>query len=206
VPDPERILVAVSLLAARDHRRFDPDSVLPGQIGSTVVAASLAVLPALAEPSADTVAARLWAALDTRGEQPTPGRLAALDAALVLMADHELSSAALAARVAASAHADPYQVVLAGVATLAGTLHAAAGEVAETVVDSICELDDPEQVVELHRDSTGHLPGFGHPVYRGGDPRAEHLFGLLPRVSRDRVLTDRVQALREHAADARLPA
>ena len=41
-----------------------------------------------------------------------------MDAALVLLADHELSASAMAARIAASAWADPYRVVLAGLGPL----------------------------------------------------------------------------------------
>src|SRR3984957_4589005 len=43
----------------------------------------------------------------------------AVNAALVLMADHELATSTMAVRVAASVRADPYDALLAGLATLA---------------------------------------------------------------------------------------
>ena len=51
-----------------------------------------------------------------------------MNAALVLMADHELATSTMAVRVAASVRADPYDALLAGLATLAGPLHGGASQ------------------------------------------------------------------------------
>ena len=63
-------------------------------------------------------------------------QLAALDACLVLLADHELAASTLAARVAASAWADPYRVVLAGLGPLGGALHGASPLAVESMLGS----------------------------------------------------------------------
>ena len=88
-------------------------------------------------PSSDRSAAgRLWAALSGVAQPPRPAQLAALDACLVLLADHELAASTLAARVAASAWADPYRVVLAGLGPLGGALHGAAPLAVESMLGS----------------------------------------------------------------------
>ena len=66
------------------------------------------------------IAARLWVALADGDAKPRPEQVAALNAALILLADHELAASTFAARVAASAWAGPYRVILAGLGPLGG--------------------------------------------------------------------------------------
>jgi citrate synthase len=98
--------------------------------------------------------------------------------ALVLCADHELNVSAFAARCAASAGASPYDVVSAAMATLKGYKH---GGAAERVLALLAEADTPTSARaavagRLRRGEA--LPGFGHPLYPAGDPRAEVLMRL----------------------------
>ena len=72
---------------------------------------------------------------------PPLRHVAALSAALVLMADHELSASALAARVASSAWADPYRVVLAGLGPLGGALHGGASLQISAMLDEFDSTD-----------------------------------------------------------------
>jgi citrate synthase len=125
----------------------------------------------------DGIAARLWAGCADR--PPTPTQLRAFDAALVLSADHELAVSALAARVAASARADPYLAVLAGLAALGGGLHGGSVGAAEAM---LAELAAGRTVADLVADrlaAGAPVPGFGHAVYTGADPRAEAVLRLL---------------------------
>ena len=69
-----------------------------------------------------SIAARLAARL-TGTSRPCPE--AAVNAALVLLADHELATSTMAVRLAASVRADPYDAFLAGLVTLAGPSTAA---------------------------------------------------------------------------------
>ena len=71
---------------------------------------------------------------------PAPGLVGVVDAALVLLADHELAASTVAARVAASVRADPYAVVSAGLATVSGTLHGGASLGIEALLG---EIDRP---------------------------------------------------------------
>ena len=98
--------------------------------------------------------------------------------ALVLCADHELNVSAFTARCAASAGASPYDVVSAAVATLKGYKH---GGAAERVLTLFVESATPKSARSLiaNRLRRGErLPGFGHPLYPAGDPRAVLLLRL----------------------------
>ena len=103
-----------------------------------MLAGSLDGLPG--PPRRRATAARLrgcGAALQPgRPRAPRPLQLAALNAALVLLADHELAASTLAARVAASAWADPYRVVLAGLGPLGGALHGGASLAVEALLNA----------------------------------------------------------------------
>jgi citrate synthase len=107
----------------------------------------------------------------------------AMSAALVLLADHELAASTLAARAAASVRADPYAVVGTGLGAVSGALHGGASLGAETLMAAASGPDDvPRVVAELLRRGE-KVPGFGHFVYRGGDPRAVVLLDLVRRAA-----------------------
>ena len=98
--------------------------------------------------------------------------------ALVLCADHELNVSAFTARCAASAGASPYDVVSAAMATLKGYKH---GGAAERVLSLLAASGTPKRarsVVASGLRRGEHLPGFGHPLYPAGDPRAALLLRL----------------------------
>jgi citrate synthase len=93
----------------------------------------------------------------------------------VLCADHELSASAFAVRVAASTGASLRQAVIAGLATLSGPLHGGATDRARDFLRQA----DAGRLSALGGEGKAP-PGFGHPLYPGGDPRAEALIGALP--------------------------
>ena len=196
------IPVAIAALGAVDKHRGDrrPDAVR--RAGARMLAGSLALLSPGGAGSDDDVAAaaRLWRAVRADGRRPRPAQLAVLNAALVLLADHELAASTLAARVAASAWADPYRVVLAGLGPLGGSLHGAASLAVETMLDSAGTPAGAFAALE-RRLINGVAPGFGHRVYRSQDPRAVVLLERLPSVSDDQQALLTVEATLE-AADA----
>src|SRR5580704_6264947 len=127
------------------------------------------------------VAERLWSRLCDR--RASPALMHAMSAALVLLADHELAASTLAARAAASVRADPYAVVGTGLGAVSGALHGGASLGAETLMAAASGPDDvPRVVAELLRRGE-KVPGFGHFVYRGGDPRAVVLLDLVRRAA-----------------------
>jgi citrate synthase len=118
----------------------------------------------------------------------------ALRRALVLLADHELNASTFAARVAASTGASIAACLLAGLAALSGPRHGGAAAAAAALADDAARLGSDVAVARwLERGAS--LPGFGHPLYPGGDPRAQ---ALLATIEPDDALT----ALRDAVADA----
>ncbi len=98
--------------------------------------------------------------------------------ALVVCADHELNVSSFVARCAASAGASPYDTVSAAMATLKGHRH---GGGTERVSALFAETEKPRRAraVMANRLRQGEsLPGFGHPLYPAGDPRAALLMRL----------------------------
>ena len=137
-------------------------------------------LPDGSGPFRATIAGRLWTRLSP--QRPAPGMLAALNAALVLMADHELAASTLAVRVAASTLADPYAVVNTGLGVLSGSLHGAASRLARALIDHALEVG-PVRAINSSIRAGQRLPGFGHKVYLDADPRAAALLDLLRRAA-----------------------
>ena len=90
---------------------------------------------------------------------------------LVLVADHELNASAFAARVAASTGASLAAAALAGLSTLTGPRH---GGATQAVVKFAAEAAQagPREAIASRLVDDRALPGFGHPLYPAGDPRA----------------------------------
>lgn len=100
--------------------------------------------------------------------------------ALVLCADHELNASSFTARCIASTGASLRAGVVGGLAALTGGRHGATTVRVEVLFD---ELGDNDIAGKLRaRLARGEdLPGFGHPLYPGGDVRAEALLSpILP--------------------------
>ena len=104
---------------------------------------------------------------------------ALIRAALILCADHELNVSSFTARAVASAGAHPYAVVIAGLSALEGTRHGGASARVESMLGSLrrTRAIAPALADRLRRGES--VDGFGHPLYREGDPRATALLGQL---------------------------
>jgi citrate synthase len=184
----ERLQVIVPALAAADPMRLhlDPPAVIAA--GQTIMAGMVDCLPASQDSTGapDSLTGRLWRTL-CPGAAPTAGAPAAelrdtLRSALVLLADHELAASTLAARVAASVRADPYAVVATGLGALGGALHGGASLGVETMLAAATQPADVPRVVGSLLRRGERIPGFGHFVYRAGDPRAAFLLGRIRAV------------------------
>lgn len=99
--------------------------------------------------------------------------------ALVLCADHELNASAYTARVAASAGASLPAALMAGMAALSGNRHGGLTSACRDWVVSMQGELSPEWRAQYALDGKA-APGFGHPLYPDGDPRAEELLHALP--------------------------
>lgn len=101
-----------------------------------------------------------------------------LRTAMVLLVDHELTSSAFAARIAASTGASLPACLLAGLTTLSGPAHGDASGRVQALFGEVERLGD-EQVVAHYLSTGSPLPGFGHHLYPDGDPRAAALLALF---------------------------
>ena len=134
------------------------------------------------------------------GARVTPKAAAALDLALVLSADHELNPSTFAARIAAGTGANSYACVMAAVATLSGPLHGGACDRIEALTSELLSSRARVGSVLLSRARRGEtIPGFGHPLYPEGDPRAGPLLALArelaPKNPRVRALFSIVRSM-----------
>lgn len=104
-----------------------------------------------------------------------PARAAdVLRTAMVLLVDHELTSSAFAARIAASTGASLPACLLTGLATLSGPLHGDATGRVQALFNEVERLGE-DQVIAHYLSTGSALPGFGHHLYPDGDPRAQAL-------------------------------
>jgi citrate synthase len=186
----ERLQVIVPALAATDPLRLHLDRPAVIAAGRALIAGMVGCLPRPAAqdepgsaagpgsvPEPGSIAARLTHALCPA---PVPaGLVSAVQTALVLAADHELAASTLAARVAASVRADPYAVIATGLGAVGGAMHGGAALGAEVMLGSAAGPPDAPRVVGDLLRRGERIPGFGHFVYKSGDPRAQLLLQVI---------------------------
>jgi citrate synthase len=113
---------------------------------------------------------------------------------LVLVADHELNASAFAARVAASTGASLAASSLAGLATLSGPRHGGATAAVRTFAAESA-LVGPRAAIANRLVEDRLLPGFGHPLYPDGDPRAAALLDRFEAPADLRALGEAVRGV-----------
>ena len=99
----------------------------------------------------------------------------------MLLADHELATSTLAVRVAASVRTDAYAALVAGLTTVSGRLHGSAAAAAHGLLVEAAERGAVAAIAR-RRAAGERLPGFGHTVYRTGDPRLAPLLDAVRRI------------------------
>lgn len=109
------------------------------------------------------------------GEEPEEVAVKALDQALVLHADHELNASTFAARVTVATLSDIYSGVTSAIGALKGPLHGGANEAVMVMLEEIGSIDNVEAYITNKLNNKEKIMGFGHRVYKNGDPRAKHL-------------------------------
>ncbi|MCC9157131.1 citrate synthase [Streptomyces parvulus] len=180
----DRLRVAAVAAAVADPLRYDltEDAVLG--TARTLIPTLVAALPPVARSGDDRapLAHRLWTRLSGRpADGPT---LRALDTALSLLVDHDLAASTLAVRLAASARAHAYAAVSAGLGVIEGPLHGAAGGLAHRMLLEVLDHGSAAPVVAEELRAGRRVPGLGHCLYPGEDPRARALFTLLEDIPR----------------------
>ncbi|MGH7048244.1 MAG: citrate synthase [Stellaceae bacterium] len=116
--------------------------------------------------------------------QAPAAAMRALDALLIIQADHEQNASTSAMRLVGSTRANPYACAAAAIAALWGPLHGGANE---AVLRTLEEIGDIERIPEMlarakDKNDPFRLMGFGHRVYKSYDPRARVLRPLCHAV------------------------
>ena len=179
----DRTIAVLALAASADPGGFtrapDGRAMVGARILRLVVATMLNTTPS-AEPLHVQIA-KAWAS-DNKHAPDLIRR------GLVLLADHELNASTFTVRCAASTGLNLFDAVIAGLAALKGPKHGGAGALASHLVKTLVDNDVAPVIRE--RVALGErFAGFGHGVYKRGDPRAISLLNALTRAGAPRKFT-----------------
>ncbi len=125
--------------------------------------------PVEADATLSLAANILWM---LRREAPTPRAVRALDVSLILYAEHEYNASTFTARVVCSTLADLHSGVVAAIGALKGPLHGGANERVLEVLQQVGSAAKAESWIRDALARKERIMGFGHRVYKTGDPRA----------------------------------
>lgn len=109
------------------------------------------------------------------GNVPSEVMRKAFDLSLVLYTEHELNASTFSGRVTVSTLSDIYSGVVAAIGTLKGPLHGGANEEAWKVLEQVGSPDRAEGWIKDALARKERIMGFGHRVYKTGDPRSRIL-------------------------------
>jgi citrate synthase len=190
----DRMQTAVTAIAASDPLRRDASVEGLARAGARMLHGIPRALAPADAPEAGDAAAALWVALAAR--VPLPVERRAVSAALVLTVDHDLAVSTLAARVAASSRGSGYAVVTAALGAFDGPLHGSASRAAAELLARVRDAEPADRALaSAVRDGGRGVPGFGHPLYGGTDPRAAALLPLVAELPGARPVADAVAAV-----------
>ncbi len=169
----EQFQVLLPLAAAGDAAAYDLRSTSVIQTGARILELLMSVT--MGEQTPGSIAERLaqtWC-------PDKSGAATLLNAALILCADHELNISSFTARCVASAGSTPYAAVSAGLCALQGTKHGGNTSRVEALMREVGQPAQSRQVIADRLRRGEAIPGFGHPLYPQGDPRAAVLLNML---------------------------
>jgi citrate synthase len=115
------------------------------------------------------------------GKEADPYIVKMFDTALVLHADHEMNASTFSARVTTATLSDVHSAITTAVGTLKGPLHGGANEQVMKMLEKIGTAEKCEAWLRNALDKKDKVMGFGHRVYKNGDPRAK----ILREMSKD---------------------
>jgi len=133
------------------------------------------------------------------GEEPTEEQRFFLDLLLVAIAEHGLMPTNIASRMTLAA--DPGSLQGAVAAGILGSGPVVLGT-SEECARLLGSEEEPAEIVASIRSAGGKVPGFGHPVHRPVDPRAERILELADEHGVSGVHVARAGAFREAVAEA----
>ena len=169
LPPVEAFQVLLPLAGAGDPAAYDLRPGAVARTGARILRLMASAVAGEAAPGLAETLRRGWCPRDT-------GAAASLlSSALVLCADHELPVSTFAARCVASSEATPYAVVAAGLAAVGGVRHGGQIELVEAFLREVEVVGDARAAISGRLRRGEGIPGFGHSLYPGGDPRGAEL-------------------------------
>jgi 2-methylcitrate synthase/citrate synthase II len=158
----ERLLAKIPVVVAARHRLRSGEEPMPADAALSLPANLLWML---------------------RGQKPSEKQVCAMDVSLILYAEHEFNASTFSARCVVSTLSDLHSGVTAAIGALKGPLHGGANEAAMSVLEEVGSADRAEAWVRQTLAKKQKIMGFGHRVYKEGDPRAVYLKKLTAAVA-----------------------
>ena len=120
----------------------------------------------------DTVAENFMKLLTLKfNERIDPLIIKTFDVSLILYAEHDFNASTFAARVTTSTKSDFYSGITTAIGTLRGPLHGGANEAAMEFLRPFKSIQEADLKLREIFKNKGLIMGFGHRVYKNGDPR-----------------------------------
>jgi citrate synthase len=160
----ERLLAQLPVVMAARHRIKQGKQPVPAESGRSL---------------ADNCLFMLFRA------DPSPGHIKAMDVSLILYAEHEYNASTFTARVIVSTLSDLHSAVTGAIGALKGPLHGGANEKVMDVLREVGSKDKAEAWIRAALARKEKVMGFGHRVYKDGDPRAVYLKELCGELAKE---------------------
>lgn len=187
----ERCQIALPLAGAADLAAWDLRPAAVAATGARILRFMVGV--AAGREPAFSIAATLQQGWVSDGSD----LIRPISAALILAADHELNVSAFTARCVASASANPYDVVTAGLAALKGARHGGHAERVEMLFREAGSASGARRALADRLRRGEEIPGFGQPLYPEGDPRGKALLDLASEIAPESSAVGLAKALAE---------
>jgi citrate synthase len=180
-PPLDRLAVVVSAARTADPQRLYRSPLAVVRMGCNLLATIVDSLPALG-PQSDSAsfAERLWPLLTA--SEPARDRVALLDTTLGLGAEHGVTFSVVAARLAASAGADPYAAVGSALGPALAAVEQSRFPALEQLFAESERTGDADGAVAGVIEREGKLLGVSAEPYPSGDPRARPILESLSSI------------------------
>lgn len=129
------------------------------------------------------------------GKTPSAEEERAMDVSLILYAEHEFNASTFTARVVTSTQSDLYSAVTGAIGALKGPLHGGANERVMEVLEEVESPANAEDWIRTALAEKRRIMGFGHRVYKTGDPRARILKSYCQKLSESHAGGNELEAI-----------
>lgn len=123
-----------------------------------------------------------YALFQALGERPNATQIRLVEAVMVCIMEHGLIPSAVASRLTYTGAPESFQGAVAAGLLGVGDRYAGTSSACGKLLEEIAAADNSEscadQIVKQHRESRTPLPGFGHPIHKGLDPRVNKLLNI----------------------------